>query len=582
MSVDVVQKGRVEERSTTIINRLRSSLGRVTAIGWALFAVALAVLMLLPLVPLEQEALSNIGSTFQEAEQIVGIGATLINTVLLGVGSVIFALCLGTLLAWSINRLPPRARLLLGPLPMAPMIIPPVAFVVGWTFLLSARVGYFNQLLRLLPWWSSLDSGPLDPYSFPMIVIMTGLILTPFVYMFVLSAIAGISPEFEAAALTSGAGEWRAFRSITLPMVRPALIYSAGVVLLLGLGQFTVPLLLGRARHINVLTTEIYLLREHYPVNYGLAALLGLPLLISGALILLAQHKGLGNVRRFVTLSANTASYVRPKINPWAYLLVGVFGLGIILAPLLALVYVALSPFWSGQLALENMSMQHVTAVFEDQAVRESILRSIRLSTIAGVITLPIGFVAAQASLRRLQAPRIIQVIIEFMGLLPLGIPAALLGLGILFAYTIRPFGLFDSEWVIVIAYVTIMVPFAMRALASTLVAIGPEFAEAAQIAGAGPLRIFGRITLPLARRGIASAISLVIILLFHEFAATVMVAGPRNQLMGSVLYKHWIDGSLPRVAVVALIMVAVTSLGVFAAFAIGSFDSRRRSAARG
>jgi iron(III) transport system permease protein len=66
------------------------------------------------------------------------------------------------------------------------------------------------------------------------------------------------------------------------------------------------------------------------------------------------------------------------------------------------------------------------------------------------------------------------------------------------------------------------------------------------------------------------------VILLFHEFAATVMVAGPKNQLMGSVLYKHWIDGSLPRVAVVAMIMVVVTTVGVGAALAIGSLGRRR------
>jgi ABC-type Fe3+ transport system permease subunit len=59
------------------------------------------------------------------------------------------------------------------------------------------------------------------------------------------------------------------------------------------------------------------------------------------------------------------------------------------------------------------------------------------------------------------------------------------------------------------------------------------------------------------------------------------MVAGPRNQLMGSVLYKQWIDGSLPRVAVVAMIMVVVTSIGVFLALALGNMRPRRKSAAR-
>jgi iron(III) transport system permease protein len=464
---------------------------------------------------------------------------------------------------------------------MAPLIIPPVAFVVGWTFLMSSRVGYLNQLLRLLPWWSGLEAGPLNPYSFPMIVVMTGLILTPFIYLFVLSAMANMSPEYEAAALVSGASERQVFFNITLPMIRPALIYSSGVALLLGLGQFAVPLLLGRNQQINVLTTEMYLLREHYPVNYGLAALLGTPLLVAGLLILFAQQRGLGDARRFVTLSGRSAGHVRAEGGWLSYLTIAVFGIGIIAAPLATLAYVAVSPYWSGQLTLANLTTQHIQAVINDPLTRDAIFRSVRLAAIAGLITMPIGFVAALASLGRLDAPRPIRVVIEAMAMVPLGIPAALLGLGVLFAYTVEPFNLFNSEIVIVVTYVTIMIPFATRALASSLVSIGPEFAEAAQIAGARPFRTFLNITVPLARRGVAGAAALVVILLFHEFAATVMVAGPKNQLMGSVLYKYWVDGSLPRVAVISMIMVIVTTIGVFLALALGNLGVLRRRSAK-
>ena len=90
--------------------------------------------------------------------------------------------------------------------------------------------------------------------------------------------------------------------------------------------------------------------------------------------------------------------------------------------------------------------------------------------------------------------------------MVPLGIPAALFGFGILFAYTVEPFSLFNSELVIVIAYVTIMLPFATRSIAATLVTIGPEYSEAYRVAGAGSLRTLGMITLPLARRGLAVA----------------------------------------------------------------------------
>lgn len=546
------------------------------AAGWALFAAALSYFMLLPLLPLQGRAFAEFTQHLGEARDIAGIGRTLFNTVVLGVGSLVAALVLGTLLAWSVSRLPPRARFFLAPLPMAPLIIPPVAFVVGWTFLMSTRVGYLNQALRLLPWWSGLEAGPLNPYSFSMIVVMTGLILTPFIYLFVLSALSNMSPEYEAAALVAGASERQVFFNITLPMIRPALIYSSGVALLLGLGQFAVPLLLGRNQQINVLTTEMYLLREHYPVNYGLAALLGTPLLLVGILILFAQHRGLGDTRRFVTLSGRSAGHAREEGGILSYLVIAIFGIGFILAPLLALAYVAVSPYWSGQLTFGNLTTRHITTILNDPLTSDAILRSIRLAAVSGLITMPIGFVAALAALGRLEAPRPIRWVIEAMAMIPLGVPAALLGLGVLFAYTVKPFNLFNSETVIVITYVTIMIPFATRALASSLVSVGPEFAEASQIAGARPWRTFLSITVPLARRGVAGAAALVVILLFHEFAATVMVAGPKNQLMGSVLYKHWVDGSLPGVAVISMIMVVVTAIGVFLALALGSIGTLR------
>ena len=91
---------------------------------------------------------------------------------------------LGTLLAWCASRLPPHLRIL-RVIPVLPIIVPAIASVVGWAFLLSPRPGYLNAALRALPWWSGLDEGPIDIYTVPWIVIITGIGLTAFVYLFV-------------------------------------------------------------------------------------------------------------------------------------------------------------------------------------------------------------------------------------------------------------------------------------------------------------------------------------------------------------------------------------------------------------
>ena len=144
-------------------------------------------------------------------------------------------------------------------LPILPIVVPAVASVIGWAFLLSPRPGYLNALLRNLPWWDHLEEGPVDVYTMPWIVIITGFGLTAFVYLFVSSGFANINSEMLEAAQVSGSRGLGVFFRITLPLLRPVLVYGGGVALLLGLGQFTGPLLLGRNAGITVLTTDMYL-----------------------------------------------------------------------------------------------------------------------------------------------------------------------------------------------------------------------------------------------------------------------------------------------------------------------------------
>ena len=67
------------------------------------------------------------------------------------------------------------------------------------------------------------------------------------------------------------------------------LIYGGGIALLLGLGQFTAPLLLGGQDNVQVLTTQMYNYSSRPPVNFAIAAAIGSPLLIAGIAIVLLQ-----------------------------------------------------------------------------------------------------------------------------------------------------------------------------------------------------------------------------------------------------------------------------------------------------
>ena len=126
------------------------------------------------------------------------------------------------------------------------------------------------------------------------------------------------------------------------------------------------------------------------------------------------------------------------------------------------------------------------------------------------------------------------------------------------------------TKAVIVLVYVVLMIPFATRMQLTALISMGDKYEEASAVSGAGPLATMARITLPMLRPTILSSIALMFILLTHEFAASLMVRSATTQVMGTLLYDHWSNGSYTLVAAMAILMSAVTGAGVAVAMLVG------------
>jgi iron(III) transport system permease protein len=105
-------------------------------------------------------------------------------------------------------------------------------------------------------------------------------------------------------------------------------------------------------------------------------------------------------------------------------------------------------------------------------------------------------------------------------------------------------------------------------------VSLGNTYHEAARASGASALRTNVNIVLPLLRSTIGAAGALMFVLLTHEFAASLLVRSPTTQVMGTVLFDYYTNGSYPLVAAIALIMTLVTAIGVTAAMVLGGTDA--------
>lgn len=538
---------------------------------WTLLIAVLVFFVLRPLVPVVTDLGRDGFSAVSRALDRPHIGQTLRNTLVLAAGASAFAVVAGILLAWCASVLPPRWRPAAAALAIVPLVMPALSAVIGARYLFDPRVGYVNKFLRHFI-FTDLTTGPIDVYSMPLIIVVSGTFLTPFMFLFVYDGFRALGSQFEMAASASGSTPWRTLFTITLPMLRPAILYGGGIVVLLGLGQFNAPLLLGRRHGIDVLSTELYRNSQGLPIDRGVGAALGIPLLLAGALVIFAQKRGLRRQHRFHTTGAKGADG-SATAKRWPAAIILLYLTITTLLPLLALGHVALSPFFTGDLD-QSLTLRHVREVVLDDRVLSAVRTSTSAAALAILVVLPVGFVVALTSLRWFRVPRWVMVVAPMIALVPLAVPHSLFGYGSLIAYTTAPTVLYGTQGVLVVVYATIMLPYAVQFISSGLATIGSTSWEAAQSSGAGPMRNLLRIIMPQVKRSIAAGAAVMFVMLVGEFSVSVFVRSVRTQVMGTLLYDFWDTGATSQVAVLALLIVAGTFIGVVVALAFG--DRRR------
>lgn len=556
-----------EKRTVEVAGRrLRAQL------PWIAITVAVGVLVLLPLVPLQGKAFGNGAAGIRDLWNAPGTADVFITTLKLALGTVVVGVLLGTALAFAMAAVTPRARRWLGFAPLLPMIVPGVAHVIGFVFLFSPENGYVNAFLRATPFFDGV-TGPINVYTPFWIVVYTGVHLAGFVYLFVHTGLQNLGVDYDLAARVNGARPLRILFTVTLPLLRPSLLYSTVVVFILALGQFTGPLILGRREGLDVITTRMFDATQEFPLNYGLASALGTPLVIVALLLVLFQRRALGNQARFVG-RGDASAQVKPPgtaaVRWGAAVFISLFFLIAALLPLAALVLVSLSNFWTGTPSFDALTLVNYREVFSDDQLMTAITTTLSVSAIAIAIVIPIGILVSWALHNRDRMWKPMATLLDVLAYLPLSMPAALVGFGFLFAYSLPWIGLQGSRTGLVLAYVTIMLPYAVRYQLAAMVSLGDGTIEASRVAGASTFRTLTRVVLPLCKRNIAASAAVIFVLLTHEFGVSVLLKGPDTTVLSVMLYERYANGVYPVVAVDALVMTVITGAGVVVAMLVG------------
>ncbi|MDW8848312.1 molybdate ABC transporter permease subunit [Erwinia sp. MMLR14_017] len=144
--------------------------------------------------------------------------------------AVLFSLPFGVLMAWVLVRCRFPGKTLLDSVIHLPLVLPPV--VVGYLLLTSfGRRGFIGEYLY--DWF-----GFTFAFSWRGAALASAVIAFPLMVRAIRLALEGVDSKLELAARTLGAGRWRVFFTITLPLTLPGIIAGTVLAFARSLGEF--------------------------------------------------------------------------------------------------------------------------------------------------------------------------------------------------------------------------------------------------------------------------------------------------------------------------------------------------------
>src|SRR5919109_4436777 len=216
------------------------------ALGVALIWAFLLLFLVYPLLRIFYDAFSDEAGRLTLANFVEFAGdhfyrRSLVNSLLLGLGTVAATSMLGFAIALLLVRYDFPGRDLFGYLTLIPMISPPLVGVLGFTFILG-RAGTVNVLLMD---WLDLLKPVNFVYGLRGVLLVETLHLFPMIALNVVDALGKIDPALEEAAESVGARGWHKLRTITLPLTTPGYLAGALLVFIWTFSDFATPLVLG-------------------------------------------------------------------------------------------------------------------------------------------------------------------------------------------------------------------------------------------------------------------------------------------------------------------------------------------------
>src|SRR2546425_1153970 len=483
----------------------------------------------------------------------------LVNSLLLGLGTVAATSVLGFAVAFLLVRYDFTGRNLFSYLTLIPIISPPLVGVLGFTFIMG-RAGTVNVLLED---WFGLARPVNFVYGLHGVLMVETLHLFPMITLNVVDALGKIDPALEEAAESVGARGWRKLRTITLPLTTPGYVAGALLVFIWTFSDFATPLVLGVH---DLLASQAYL----NIVQFVDRRLFRMGIVISALMVALAVVF-LVAARRYVAIK-DYSSLSYSKIPRRRLSLLGQAGAIGFLSALMLLSFVpylgvALASVGRGW-SLTPFPVRYTLLYFERVIVEtpKYIVNTFLYSGLAVALCIVVGVPIAWI-LARTRLPG--RDTLDGLNTLILAVPGTAIGIAYIRAFHVElPWigAPLTSFWIILpIVLAVRRLPYTVRGSYASLLLVHRSMEEAAASVGATGARSFRDVTLPLIWRGVLVGSLFSFMTSLQEASAVLFLSLGGWETIPVGIFAFYIAGSANEAAALGVILIAVATVSVLA-----------------
>lgn len=481
----------------------------------------------------------------------------LAHSVELGVGSALVAVVLSTPVAFLIGRTDVPLRGPLDFLLLLPFTTPPFLSAEVWILILEQH-GYLQQLTGIDA--SGVQAFLYSPYG---IIGVLALHLFPLVYFAQRAGLSLLPASVIEAARTSGAGRRRTMTRIVLPLMLPATLAGALLVFGASMAEYGAPATL--AIQARFFSTSVYIgnLTSQFPTNRTVAAALSV-VLMAATLVALLGSRALAGRGRY---SGRAVSTARTALGRWrmpALLVVLLVALVSGIIPWAAVLATSVLHTVSGGLVWSNVAPARLLTLLTQPAAEQALATSVELAaaaaTAVAVLGTAAGYLIARPNLRG-------RWLLDVLSLLPFATPGIVIAVAVIVVWNqpFMPGAIYESQWVLAIAYTIVFLPFGVRYTSSALQSLPRGLEEAGRTSGAGSLRCFWRLTLPLLLPSVIAAWALAFAIGMRELENSLIVRPPGTTTVSVFMWQAFTQGNELSGMAMAVLTLAVTGVALLA-----------------